>query len=144
MINCLNTVGVIISHLWVGQLLSLSVHVAVDDSKGVKVYVICITNLGPCLVGNFHILLLKEGRKSGTVMPTIRLSPNADSVIVRLVSGEVLEPHLSKMPQSTRCIRRGVGSRVEILAGKGAHQESVVLLWHSAGEVTNDHVRSLS
>ena len=72
-------------------------------------------------------------------MSAVRLCPNADLIVVRLVSGKVLKPDLSKVPKGPSCVCRAIGTGVEELAWKGAHEEGVILSRHSTGEVRNDH-----
>src|SRR5271170_5487383 len=73
-------------------------------------------------------------------MSAVRLCPNADSIVVRLVSGKGLKPDLSKVPKGSSCVRRAVGSGVKELAWESANKEGVILCRHSTGEVRDNHV----
>jgi len=139
LVDGLDTVGVVVRHLRVGELLRGEVHAAVDDAQRVEVDVV---RLALCLdgaVGDLLVLLLEEGRERGPVAPAVGLGPDADAVVVGLVLGELGEPDLGKVPQRAGGVLGAVGRGVLVLAGERADQVHPVLLRHAVGEVADGH-----
>lgn len=89
-------------------------------------------------INNLLILLLEETEESRSVVTTIALSPQIDTVVVGLVVRELCEERLSKVPQSMGSIGSGVGSRVLVLARVGTETGSQVTRGNALREISRD------
>lgn len=89
-------------------------------------------------INNLLILLLEESEESRSIMATITLSPQVDTVIVGLVVRELGEESLSKVPQSMGSIGSAVGGRVLVLARVGTEPGSQIALGNALREISRD------
>lgn len=84
------------------------------------------------------VLVLEVFENTRTIVSTVTLAPEADTIVIWLVVREFEEPSLRKVPKgmSRECGRAGCVGRV--LAGEGADAVRQVSLWHSVSELCRD------
>jgi hypothetical protein len=95
---------------------------------------------GESAICDFLVLLLEEGAEAGAVTPTIGFGPDADTVVVRLVEGEFLEPGLGEVPERAGGVFGVVGCVELGLGGECSDVECIILLRNAVGEVCYSYI----